>query len=478
MTGLAINLNLNPDMLDLLEKGQFLPESPVENAFCEFLQEEEVNLQLVNPDLSIVNSEHRQGQLVVAEWQEESLSLPVSQEEELVIAASHDEKSTISPSKKIVFKKKDNETVTIEFKQADVAQVQPHEKTLQPEIKLTAMVEGDGENTLPQPKVIQDKEVKLDISYTQAPHTVVMDYLRQELKGEDLSFFSSQMGSALSVMREEAGEDKPVDDQSVLKAKVQLTNPHQAKLSLEDAPKHVDLVQASKVLKSASQPIVINQNQEMLAEQEGQEMTLAQAEQSEQRISETVLNLKSAERQTETTSKDSIEIKGLDITAMIKTSPIDVKAAPMEKVKAAVQPYLLNPAQLTQQVASHMKEALDVGMDKVTVHLNPPALGKVEVELRFQEDGRIAAVFNLDNSDTFDLLQRNAHALKEALEEAGFQSSTSDFAFNLSQQENPSAREDKNGSSTELPRQEAASDKVMYAANGLKDLTKEVDIHA
>jgi len=52
------------------------------------------------------------------------------------------------------------------------------------------------------------------------------------------------------------------------------------------------------------------------------------------------------------------------------------------------------------------------------VKLNPPMLGRVDIDIRM-EDGQIQASFKVDQPVTRDILQQNMHVLKEALNEQG-----------------------------------------------------------
>jgi flagellar hook-length control protein FliK len=76
----------------------------------------------------------------------------------------------------------------------------------------------------------------------------------------------------------------------------------------------------------------------------------------------------------------------------------------------------------TQQVIDQIRQALPAGMKagegSMTLKLNPPMLGRVDVDIRMQ-DGRIMASFKADQPITRDILQQNMHLLKDALGEQG-----------------------------------------------------------
>ncbi|MFY9397176.1 MAG: flagellar hook-length control protein FliK [Desulfomonilia bacterium] len=70
--------------------------------------------------------------------------------------------------------------------------------------------------------------------------------------------------------------------------------------------------------------------------------------------------------------------------------------------------------QLRQTLPAHVKD----GGGSVTLRLNPPLLGRVEVSMTMH-DGRLEAVFKTDQSVTRDILVQNMHTLREALAEQG-----------------------------------------------------------
>ena len=76
----------------------------------------------------------------------------------------------------------------------------------------------------------------------------------------------------------------------------------------------------------------------------------------------------------------------------------------------------------TEQVIDQIRQALPSGIKtgegSMTLKLNPPMLGRVDVDIRMQ-DGRIMASFKADQPITRDILQQNMHLLKDALSEQG-----------------------------------------------------------
>lgn len=89
----------------------------------------------------------------------------------------------------------------------------------------------------------------------------------------------------------------------------------------------------------------------------------------------------------------------------------------------------------SEQVQVTIRQAFKPGMDRVTIQLDPPDLGRVDVRIEMSADGRNQVVFSADNRDTLDLLQRDARQLERALQEAGIDAETADMEFTLNQQQ-------------------------------------------
>jgi len=86
------------------------------------------------------------------------------------------------------------------------------------------------------------------------------------------------------------------------------------------------------------------------------------------------------------------------------------------------------------QVAIQLTRAVQDGLDRINIRLNPAELGRVEVKLELGHDGRTMAVVTADRQETLDLLQRDARGLERALQEAGLKTDSNSLNFNLRQQ--------------------------------------------
>ncbi len=100
--------------------------------------------------------------------------------------------------------------------------------------------------------------------------------------------------------------------------------------------------------------------------------------------------------------------------------------APVQPPKPPVPPRLV-----TNQVAVQIQKAAAQGADRINIQLKPAELGRVEVQMDVAKDGRVTAVISAERSETLDLLQRDARALQNALNDAGLRTDSDSLSFNL-----------------------------------------------
>lgn len=86
----------------------------------------------------------------------------------------------------------------------------------------------------------------------------------------------------------------------------------------------------------------------------------------------------------------------------------------------------------TQMVASQMGKAAQNGAPSdMTIQLDPPELGRVDVKLEFGPDNTIKAHVIAEKPETYLLLQKDALALERALQEAGLDTDGGSLSFEL-----------------------------------------------
>jgi hypothetical protein len=86
---------------------------------------------------------------------------------------------------------------------------------------------------------------------------------------------------------------------------------------------------------------------------------------------------------------------------------------------------------VVEQVTVRMVKAAADGIDRISIALNPPELGHIEVRMEIGPNGHYKAVFAADRPQTADMLQRNAQELTRSLQDAGLSTDMGSLSFNL-----------------------------------------------
>ena len=89
------------------------------------------------------------------------------------------------------------------------------------------------------------------------------------------------------------------------------------------------------------------------------------------------------------------------------------------------------PRAVTTQIAVQIQKAVGQGADQISIKLNPPELGRVDVKLEITSQGRVVAQISAEKPETLEMLQRDARGLQQALEDAGLKTDTGSLSFNL-----------------------------------------------
>lgn len=96
-------------------------------------------------------------------------------------------------------------------------------------------------------------------------------------------------------------------------------------------------------------------------------------------------------------------------------------------------PQAAYPHPATQMVASVIAKATTDGESKnITINLDPPDLGKVRVRMEIGKDNSVKAHMVIEKPETYLMLQRDAHVLERALQEAGMETGGG-LSFELAQ---------------------------------------------
>lgn len=85
---------------------------------------------------------------------------------------------------------------------------------------------------------------------------------------------------------------------------------------------------------------------------------------------------------------------------------------------------------LVDQIKVKITKAFKDGADKIEIILRPKELGTVRVRLETDKDGKTTVHLTASRAETIDMLQRDVSALKQALNDAGLNTSDQAFTFN------------------------------------------------
>ncbi|MCW8862052.1 MAG: flagellar hook-length control protein FliK [Rhodospirillales bacterium] len=109
-------------------------------------------------------------------------------------------------------------------------------------------------------------------------------------------------------------------------------------------------------------------------------------------------------------------------TQASQTAATQKPAAPQTPVR---------PQQVMEQVSVQVAKAINGGVDKVTIHLKPESLGRIEVQLEMGKPGRVNATIVVDKQETLDMLRQDVKGLEKALGDAGLDARSGDLNFAL-----------------------------------------------
>ena len=97
-------------------------------------------------------------------------------------------------------------------------------------------------------------------------------------------------------------------------------------------------------------------------------------------------------------------------------------------------PHAAAPHPTSQNVAATITRIANSGDTKnITIQLDPPDLGKVEIRFEFGKDKTVKANVLIEKPETHLMLQRDAHLLEKALQDAGLETDSDSLNFELSE---------------------------------------------
>lgn len=111
-------------------------------------------------------------------------------------------------------------------------------------------------------------------------------------------------------------------------------------------------------------------------------------------------------------------------------SPTAPTSRPAPAAATAAEPVIQGrPGELGRSLGVEIARKVEAGEDTLRVRLNPAELGRVEVTLAFDRDGRMQATMRAESQHTLDLLRQDAPDLGRALQQAGIRNDTQSFRF-------------------------------------------------
>lgn len=84
-----------------------------------------------------------------------------------------------------------------------------------------------------------------------------------------------------------------------------------------------------------------------------------------------------------------------------------------------------------EQVAVHVRKAVDDGQNQITIRLNPTELGRIDVKLEVGRDGTLRASFAAEQANTLEALRNDSRQLERALQEAGLKPDAGGLNFSM-----------------------------------------------
>ncbi|MEM8987860.1 MAG: flagellar hook-length control protein FliK [Pseudomonadota bacterium] len=125
---------------------------------------------------------------------------------------------------------------------------------------------------------------------------------------------------------------------------------------------------------------------------------------------------------TQTTEGQMLD-SGLDVAPLRQEGPL---AAPRNRVSV-----LQSPQAAAQDFAALVRRNVDNGASRFEIRLDPPELGRIDVKLDIDAQGRASAHLSFERTDALDMMSRDARALEKALADAGFDMKDGALAFEM-----------------------------------------------
>lgn len=160
--------------------------------------------------------------------------------------------------------------------------------------------------------------------------------------------------------------------------------------------------------------------------------------QAAQRSAASEIALQAALGKTATGTQD-IRVAGLDAPSNAGSAPQSAEGtapAPSVTVRAIMsataQPGTpVQPQTPAREIAINMARNLGNGTNRFEIRLDPAELGRIDVRMEVNADGRVQAHLTVEKPETLEMLQRDARSLEKALADAGLDMDQSSLGYSL-----------------------------------------------
>jgi len=163
------------------------------------------------------------------------------------------------------------------------------------------------------------------------------------------------------------------------------------------------------------------------------------------------------------------------VAAAASSSPTATSSASFAKTLNQV-----SQGSVLNQVAVQIKTAVDTGSSKITIQLNPPDLGKLDVKLNISADGKASNITIVaSNNDTLNLLKQDTHGLTRALNDAGLTTDSGSLNFSLGgggQQQSQDSQQAASSYQQAQPEEEEPTAITTISRNYVVTMTDGLDI--
>ena len=134
-------------------------------------------------------------------------------------------------------------------------------------------------------------------------------------------------------------------------------------------------------------------------------------------------------------------------TSASLASPATVQTATTNQAAPAVQtaanPAAVPIAGLAVAIAAHA----EAGSNSFEIRLDPPELGRIDVRLDVDREGKVTSHVMVDRPETLDMLRSDAPGLQRSLEQSGLKTSDNGLQFSLRDQGNGGQNQNSNNGS-------------------------------